>query len=231
MKKLFLLGLVAALLVSTAALPPSANAQGAGLVSSILNKMERNRRDMRSLRAGVLMQKYNAQIKVYDNFQGDVQYVPGAGQDVSVRIDWQKPQREHLAVTGGKYTLFKPLMNMAYQGSTNSASKNNKINSVLGFGMNMSKAQFNSNYSVELIGEGTLDGPHVWLLKFTPKGNAGFKFAEVWVDDSGMALQTRVTERNNDSTLVRLLNPQKNVRIDPESFKLPLAPGVKIVKG
>jgi outer membrane lipoprotein-sorting protein len=231
MKKLVLFSLVFALLASAAALPPRANAQGAGLVSSILNKMERNRRDMRSLRAGVLMQKYNAQIKVYDNFQGEVQYVPGAGQDVSVRIDWQKPQREHLAVSGGKYTLFKPRMNMAYQGSTSRASKDAKVSSILGFGLGMSKAQFNSSYNVELAGEGTLDGPHVWLLKLTPKGNAGFKYAEVWVDDSGMALQTRVTERNNDSTLVRLVNPQKNVRIEPETFKLLLGPGVKIVKG
>jgi outer membrane lipoprotein-sorting protein len=231
MKKLVLYSLVIALLAGSAVLPSRANAQGAGLVSSILNKMERNRRDMRSLRAGVLMQKYNAQIKVYDNFQGEVQYVPGAGQDVSVRVDWQKPQREVLAVDGGKYTLFKPRMNMAYQGSTSRASKDSKVSGVLGFGLGMSKAQFNSNYVIELAGEGTLDGPHVWLLKFTPKGNAGFKYAEVWVDDGGMPLQTRVTERNNDSTLVRLLNPQKNVRIDPEAFKLPLGSGVKIVKG
>jgi outer membrane lipoprotein-sorting protein len=229
MKKLVLLGLVMALLVGSATLPPSANAQGAGLVSSILNKMERNRRDMRSLRAGVLMQKYNAQIKVYDNFQGEVQYLPGAGKDVSVRVDWQKPQREHLAVTGGKYTLFKPRMNMAYQGSTN--SKNAKASGVLGFGLGMSKAQFNSAYNIELLGEGTLDGPHVWLLKFTPKGNAGFKYAEVWVDDSGMPIQTRVTERNNDSTLVRLLNPQKNTNLDRKVFDLQLGGGVKIVKG
>lgn len=229
MKKLILFGLVMALLAGSAVMPPRANAQGAGLVSSILNKMERNRRDMKSLRAGVLMQKYNAQIKVYDNFQGEVQYVPGAGQNVSVRVDWQKPQREHLAVSGGKYTLFKPRMNMAYQGATN--SKNAKASGVLGFGLGMSKAQFYSEYDIDLIGEGNLDGPHVWLLKFTPKKNAGFKYAEVWVDDGGMPLQTRVTERNNDSTLVRLVNPQKNVRIPSDAFTLPLGSGVKIVKG
>ncbi len=231
MKKLVLLGLALAFLVGSAALPPAANAQGAGLVSSILNKMERNRRDMRSLRAGVMMQKYNAQIKDYDNFQGEVQYVPGAGQNVSVRIDWQQPLREHLAVSGGKYTLFKPRLNMAYQGSTSSASKNSKVSGVLGFGLGMSKAQFNSAYDIELVGEGTLDGPHVWLLKFTPKGGASFKYAEVWVDDGGMPIQTRVTERNNDSTLVRLLNPQKNVRIPSDAFTLQLGSGVKIVKG
>jgi outer membrane lipoprotein-sorting protein len=231
MKKLVLFGLVVALLAGSAVLPPRANAQGAGLVSSILNKMERNRRDMKSLRAGVIMQKYNAQIKVYDNFQGEVQYVPGAGKDVSVRVDWQKPQREHLAVAGGKYTLFKPRMNMAYQGSTSSQQRNSKVSGVLGFGLGMSKAQFNSAYNIELVGEGTLDGPHVWLLKFTPKAGASFKYAEVWVDDGGMPLQTRVTERNNDSTLVRLVNPQKNVRIDPNTFNLQLGGGVKIVKG
>jgi outer membrane lipoprotein-sorting protein len=229
MKKLALLGLVMALLAGSALMPSRANAQGAGLVSSILNKMERNRRDMKSLRAGVIMQKYNAQIKDFDRYQGEVQYVPGAGQNVSVRVDWVHPQREHLAVSGGKYTLFKPRMNMAYQGNTN--SKNAKASGVLGFGLGMSKAQFNSAYNVELVGEGTLDGPHVWLLKFTPKGKADFQYAEVWVDDSGMPLQTRVTERNNDSTLVRLVNPQRNVRIPSDAFNLQLGSGVKIVKG
>jgi outer membrane lipoprotein-sorting protein len=95
----------------------------------------------------------------------------------------------------------------------------------------MSKAQLSSAYNVELLGEGTLDGPHVWLLKFTPKGKADFKYAEVWVDDSGMPIQTRVTERNNDSTLVRLVNPQKNTSIDRKVFDLQLGGGVKIVKG
>ena len=240
MRKLVSLSLIALMLVSTVAVAPSkasspaAAPQGAGLISSILNKMERNRREMKSLRAGVWMQKYNAQIRDEDNYVGDVQYIPGAGRNVSLRVDWRKPTNEVLAVTGGEYTLFKPRMNMAYKGSTSSASKNNKVTNVLGFGLNVSKAELNAKFHpVELLGEGTLEqgGAHVWWLKLVPKGNAGYKHAEIWVDDTGMPRQVRIVEKNNDMTTVRLINPQRNAPVDKRAFNIELGSEVKIVKG
>jgi outer membrane lipoprotein-sorting protein len=234
MKKLMTLGLVMALLLAAPAVVPSrntANAQSAGLVSSILNRMERNRRDLRSLRAGITMQKYNAQIKQYERYDGEVQYVPGSGRNVSLRVDWTRPSRETLAVENGQYTLLKPRQNVAYKGSANSGKGSNKVSSVLGFGLNASGAQLRNNYIVEFVGEGILYGNlHVTQLKLTPKGSAGYQFAEVWVDDSGMPVQTRVVERNNDATTVRLTNVQKNARVDAAVFKLDIG-GAKVVKG
>ncbi|MCA1593214.1 MAG: hypothetical protein LC754_11305 [Acidobacteria bacterium] len=207
MKKLVSLGLVSLMLIASLVVTPRpASAQGPGLVSSILNRMERNRRDLRSLHAGLVMQKYNAQLHDMDTLFGEVQYIPGSGRNMSVRVDWHKPQVEMLAVKDGQYTLYRPRLNMAYKGTTASTSKSTKVSSVLGFGLNASGAQLKSNFDVQPVGEGTLDagGPHVVMLKLIPKGNAGYQFAEVWVDDSGMPVQTRVTEKNGDSTLVRL---------------------------
>lgn len=232
MKKLVTLGLVFALLVMTPAVIPTgaANAQSAGLVSSILNRMERNRRDLKSLRAGITMQKYNAQIKDYDKYEGEVQYVPGGGRNVALRVDWQRPARETLAVENGQYTLLKPRQNVAYKGSTN--SRNAKVSGVLGFGLNVSGAQLRNNFNVDLVGEGILYGNlHVTQLKLTPKGGAGYQYAEVWVDDSGMPVQTRVVEKNNDATTVRLTNVQKNAHIAADVFRLQLGSDVKVVKG
>lgn len=233
MRKLVTLGLAVMFLVAgTTAFPPPAQAQAAGLVSSIINRMDRNRREMRSLRSGVWMQKYNAQIRQEDNYVGEVQYVAGSGRNGNVRVDWQKPVNEILAVKNGKYTLLKPRMKTAYVGSTN--SRNAKVSSVLGFGLNVSRAQLAANFEpVQVLGEGTLNqgGPHVWWLKLVPKGNASYKHMEVWVDDSGMPLQTRVVERNNDMTTVRLLNPQKNARVPSEAFDLQLGSDIKVIKG
>jgi outer membrane lipoprotein-sorting protein len=230
-----MLALATVVLPSQAATPaPAAAPQGAGLVSSILNRMERNRREMKSLRSGVWMQKYNAQIKDEDNFIGEVQYIPGAGRNVSLRVDWSKPQNEILAVANGEYTLFKPRMNMAYKGSSASAGKNNKVTNVLGFGLNVSKAELNAKFQpVEVVGEGTLEagGAHVWMLKLVPKGNASYQHAEIWVDDEGFPRQVRVIEHNGDMTTVRLLNPQRNATVSADAFKLNLGSDVKIVKG
>lgn len=243
MRKFVSLGLVAMLVVTLAASPsqasyaaatPSAAPQGAGLVSSILNKMERNRRELQSLRSGVWMQKFNAQIKEEDNYVGDLQYIPGKGRDVSLRVDWRRPTNETLSVVNGEYTYFKPRMNMAYKGNANSASKNNKVTNVLGFGLSVSKAELAAKYHTpELMGDGVLEdgGPHVWWLKLVPKGNAGYRHIEIWVDDNGMPRQVRVVERNNDMTTVRLLNPQRNARVSSDDIKLSLGSGVKIVKG
>lgn len=235
MKKYFTLSLVAVMLVALLAfIPQRAEAQGPGLVSSILNKMERNRRDLRSLRAAVTMQKYNAQLKDYDLSQGDVQYVAVQGTNANVRLDWTKPAREMLAVFNGEYTLYRPRLGQAFKGKTNSIKdgKNSKVNSTLGFALNLSGSQAKNQFNVEYAGEGTLydGGPHVLMLKLTPKGKAGYQFAEVWVDDGGMPVQTRVTEKNGDSTLVRLTNIQRNASISPKAFEIELGPNVKIVK-
>ncbi len=230
MKRFTMFGLALALVFGTAFLPASrAQAQGAGVISSVLNRMERNRRETRSLRAGITMQKYNSQLRNYEMFQGQVAYLPGSGRNVNVRVDWVKPSRQSLSVMDGKYTLFLPRQNQAMQGSANSAR--GKAGSVVGFALNASAAQLKSQYNIELVGEGTLDGPHVWLLKLTPRGGGSFQFAEIWVGDDGMPLQTRVTERNGDSTLVRLTGIQKNARVTSDDIKIQLPSGVKIVKG
>ncbi|HEV2765912.1 MAG TPA: outer-membrane lipoprotein carrier protein LolA [Pyrinomonadaceae bacterium] len=225
------IGAAALLLSSLTLAPTTAGAQGAGLISSVFNRMERNRRDLRSLRAAIQMEKFNAQLGDKDNYFGDLIYLPGSGQNNSVRVDWQRPQRETLAVKDGKYTLFRPRLNMAYEGNAN--SKNSKASSVLGFGLNVSSQQLRANFlPPEYLGEGTLYGNvHVTWLKIVPKGRAGYKHAEIWVDDNGMPVQTKVVEHNNDSTTVRLTNVQRNARVSSDEFNLQLPSNVKRVRG
>jgi outer membrane lipoprotein-sorting protein len=97
----------------------------------------------------------------------------------------------------------------------------------------MTGAQAKSQYNVEIAGNGTLEsgGPHVWWLKLTPRGGASYQFAEVWVTDDGMPIQARVTEKNNDSTTVRLDNVQRNARVTPADIEIQLPAGTKIIKG
>jgi outer membrane lipoprotein-sorting protein len=233
MKRVVTLSLVGLMFITAlASVPRNAQAQGPGLVSSILNRMDRNRRELQSLRSGVIMQKYNAQIRTEEMYEGELQYVAGSGANMKLRVDWSRPAREHLAVSGGQYTLFRPRLNMAYRGSTSSAGKNTKVNNVLGFGLNISGAQLKTKFDVEYVGEGNLYADvFVTQLKLTPKGGAGYQFAEIWVDRTGMPVQTRVVKRNGDFTLVRLVNVQKNAQVPGSAFDLDLPSGVKVVKG
>jgi outer membrane lipoprotein-sorting protein len=234
MKKLFTLSLAALMLVASLAfVAQPARAQGPGLVSSILNKMDRNRRDLSSLRAALTMQKFNAQLGDAEMSYGEMAYVAAKGRDANVRVDWTKPVRESLAVAGGEYTLYRPRLGQAYKGSTRGGGQKTKVNSVLNFAFTMTGAQAKSQFNVEISGDGELypGSPHVIWLKLTPRGGASYQFAEVWVTDDGMPIQARVTEKNSDATTVRLTNIQRNASVPADTFVIPLPAGTKIVKG
>ena len=235
MKKWFAPALAALmLLASLSVAPPRAQAQGPGLVSSILNKIDRNRRTLGSMRASIYMEKYNAQLRDTDKYTGNMAYVAGKGRDANVRVDWARPTQEILAVSGGQYTLYRPRLGQAFQGSSRNAKVGSgKANNVLSLAFTITGAQAKSQYNVEIVGEGELysGSPHVWWLKLTPRGNQGFQFAEVWVTDDGMPIQARVTEKNNDATTVRLTNIQRNANVPMKEFEVELPAGTKIVKG
>lgn len=223
MKRFAPLGLAVAILIAALAVtsPQNTNAQGAGFISSIINRMERNRQSLKSLRARVDMVKYNAQIRDEDKYVGIVQYVPAVGRNANVRLDWQSPQKEMLAIRDGQYTLFRPRLNMAYVGR---AGQGRGKQGVAFEFLNMSRQQLQTRFEpLQYLGEETLwGGVSTSHIKLVPRGGANYKYAEVWVDGSGMPVQTKVVEKNDDSTTVRLTNMEKNAGISPDVFDLKL---------
>ena len=232
MKRYLTLGLAIILtaIVAFSVVPPKTNARGSGLVCSIFSEMAHNKRNLRSMRAGISMEKYNAQLKDSDKQTGTVIYLPGAGKNAYVRVDWQRPQQETLAVADGKYTLFRPRLKMAYVGEAN--SNRNKVSSVLGFGLDATKSQLASAYDTQNVYSETLwGGVQTVHMKLVPKGGARYSYAELWVDDNGMPVQTKVVEKNGDSTTVRLLNVQRNAQVSKNEFKVELGSDIKKVRG
>ena len=63
-----------------------------------------------------------------------------------------------------------------------------------------------------------------------PRGNASFKYAEIWVDSSGMPVQTKIVEKNDDATTVRLSNLERNVKISSDEFNFKADSSVKVIK-
>src|SRR6476620_4936716 len=232
MKRLISSGLMFAFILSTLVLvtPTRTNGQGAGLVSSVLSRLEKNRQSLKSLRAGISMVKYNSQLGTEDKFNGVVIYLPGAGRQASVRIDWSSPRKEVLAVNNNKYTIFRPALNVAYQGDSRKM-KDNKAGGLMEM-MNMSRGQLEARFEpVKDVREETLwGGVSTIHLTLVPKGNAGYKYAEVWIDAGGMPVQTKIVEKNDDSTTMRLTGLEKNQAINKSDFDVKLDSSVKIVK-
>lgn len=234
MKRLVPLSLLLAVLagVSIISSPKATNGQSAGLVSSVLSRMERNRQSLKSLKASLSMEKYNAQLRDKDSYSGWVLYVPGSGRDASVRIEWQRPRHEILAVAKGQYTLFRPSLGQAIVGKSGSVKGKAGASGVLDM-MYMSKQQLEAKFQpVQDVREETLwGGVSTIHLTLVPKGNASFKYAEIWVDSSGMPVQTKIVEKNDDATTMRLNGVERNLKISPDEFSVKLDSSVKILKG
>ena len=224
--------LFAILAVAFTVSSPAVNGQSAGLVSSVLNRMERNRQSLKSLKASLSMEKYNAQLRDKENYSGWVLYVPASSRDASVRIEWQSPQREILAVSKGEYTLFRPRLNQAIRGKSGSVKGKAGAGGVLAM-MYMSKQELEARFQpVQDVREETLwGGVSTIHLTLVPKGNLSFKYAEIWVDSSGMPVQTKIVEKNDDATTMRLSGMERNLKISPDEFDIKLDSNVKIVKG
>jgi len=224
---------MAGLLMSVLCLPSVSAAGQAGMVSSILSRLEKSQRSLKTLRANISMTKYNSQLRDSDTYQGMILYIPGLGgsRDSFVRLEWTSPQHETLAVAKGNYMFYRPRLNTVIIGTTRSVA-GGKNNDVLEL-MSMSATQFRTKFGeFEDVRDETLWGG-VWTQHFrvTPKAAASYKYIEVWVDKEGLPVQTKMVEKNDDSTTVRLTNVEKNQTIPLDQFTLKLDSSVKKVKG
>jgi len=205
-------------------------AQG-GILNEILKRMETHRSTLKTLRADVTMDKYNPQLGIHDINEGNVTYLPGKNErEMYIRLDWNIPAVEQLAVIKTSYQLYRPRLLQAIEGNTKQAKGNAKAGNALSF-MSMSKEQLNANYTVKYLGEETVSGGiKTWHLQLTPKTANNYKGAELWIDGNGMPIQAKVVENNNDSTTVLLKNLQKNTTINASVFKIKYAPKTKVIK-
>ena len=198
--------------------------------NEILKRMDEHFKALTSLKASIMMDKYNAQLDEHDVTEGRVIYLPAKGRDATVRIDWTKPFEETLVVKDKKYVLYRPRLNQAIFGKVNDAQKDTKSSGLLDF-MSMSKEQLKETYSIKYLGQENVSGNILsWHLELTPKIPKSYKSSDIWVDGNGMPIQTKVTEKNNDTTIILLSNLQKNVTIDGSEFKVKLPSDVKKIQ-
>ena len=234
MKKFMPVSLVAGIVLAVISAGPTSpvRAQSAGLVSSIVNRLDQNNRSLKSLRAKISMEKYNSQLREKETYQGMVLYIPGANKSAAfIRLEWTTPLNEILTVASGKYQLYRPRLKQVIEGTTGSM-RDGKSNDVLSL-MSMSSAQLRSRFGdFEDVREETLWGG-VWTqhFKVTPKTAASYKYIEVWVDKEGFPVQTKMVEKNDDATTIRLSSLDKNQGISRDLFTQKFDDSVKRIKG
>ena len=204
----------------------------AAVIRELLQKMEDNRKSLTSMRANLRMEKFNSQIGDSDVMEGTVVYLPNKKlKKPNVRIDWSKPREEQLSVIDGKFKLYRKALNIVYVGKAESQA--NKVGGALDF-MNMSSMELKQNFKSDYLGTETIGNNFsTYKLKLTPKNSnyAKYNYAEVWIDENGMPLQAKITEKSGDWTSVLLSNIDRNATLDIKQFQLVIPKGVKEIAG
>jgi len=235
MKKAIRISIVAACL-GIMFLSISAVQSQAQVMREILDRMDRYNKALTSMQSDVTMVKTNTQLNIPETTSGKLSYIsktnPKSRGMMWVRINWTKPVEEQILVIGDEYQLYRPRLNQVIEGKTDKAKNSGSVGGALGF-MSMSRDQLRANYEAVLVSPDPEDlgGTRAWHLQLTPKTQTSYKSAELWIDANGAPLQTKITERNGDTTVVRLTNRKENASVSTSEFKLQLPKGVKIVPG
>lgn len=230
MKQYLRLGFVVAAVMFAFNVIAITEAKAQNILPEILKRMDEHQKALKSLKANVMMDKFNAQLGEHDITEGTVQYVPTKERIPLIRIDWVKPAQETLVVSNKQYIVYTPRLNRAIVGSAEKADKNTKTGNALSF-ISMSKDQLRANYNVKYLGQENVSGSiQTWHLELTPKAQQSYKLAELWVDGNGMPLQAKITENNNDTQTILLSSLNKNVSISSSVFSLKLPKGTEVVK-
>lgn len=222
---------VVGLIIVVGALAVSAVRAQRSPMAEILYRMDNHNRNLTSLRSNVTMDKTDSTVQATDRYEGTTSYLPEsfAGK-MFVRIDWSKPAVENMVVIGPQYKLYRPKLKQVIQGTTSGAKNAGAAGGALAF-IGMSREKLKELYDVVFIAKEAVGGVSAFHLQLTPKTKTSYKIAELWVDNDGMPILAKVTEKNNDITTVLLTNIQKNVKIPESFFTLDLPKDVTIVKG
>ncbi len=207
-------------------------AKAQNVLGEILRRMDAHNKALQSLRANATMEKYNSQLKIKDPYSGTAIYLAKSPKnDRCIRLNWEKPTVEQMAVVGENYELYKRSINTLYYGKvSNVTSGSGSASNALAF-LNMSRDQMKANYEIAYLGEDTVGSLKTWHLQLTPKDAKKYKLAEIWVDADGMPRQEKNIEKNDDTTTVTLSNITKNGNIKGIEFHLDYPKNVGKVHG
>ena len=204
---------------------PVINEFGNSALVGIFQRYEAHQKALTSLRANLLLTKYNSKIAETDVWEGVVSYMPEKN-DLLVRVDWTKPTQEVFTLVRGNILIYLPRSNSAFSRKLAESRKN----AVASF-INLSREKLAENHNIKYLGRENVGGNvPAWRVELTPKAQANYKTIEIWIDTNGMPIQTKITEANGDWTNIYLSDLQKNTAVKVEDFRILLPKETQVIR-
>lgn len=204
-------------------------AQSRKVVKIIVKRLVANEKTVKSMTANLTLIRYDVTLDISDTATGTFAYLPKlrtTRNRIYARIDWVKPVSEQIVVIGDDFELYRPRLNQVIFGKI----KNVSVNSPLKF-LHMSRIMLDKNYSVNYLGRTkTTLGLKMSTLRVSPTSDKTFRWAEFWIDKSGVLRQVKFFENNGDTATLSLSNIKKNAMIQGEIFRLRYSKNVKRIK-
>lgn len=207
-----------------------AEARAQGPMGKILSRLDAYNQNLSSLKAKITMVKTDTGLGIADTTKGNIAYLPEKpGRPRYLRINWTEPIVEFIQVIGDDYKLYSPYRNLAIEGKTSKAQGSAKAGTAFAF-IGMSAEKRRANFTAEYVGEEVLsDGTPSIHLILKPKGKADFRYADVWINGTGLPQQTKITAAaNGDHTTILLSGVDENKKIDGKTFELTYKKGTVV---
>lgn len=201
-------------------------ASGPGVIGAVLARISAHQRALRSLRSDIKVTSVTTGIDETEVREGKLINLAGDANGSSIRIDWKKPEEESLSVVGSTFTVYQPKLAQVTIGKTGDET----AMAVLP-GLNMGKADLKLSFDINYLGvEEVSPGVQTWRLELKRKGNTDLKPIYLWVDNTGMIVQGKFTEKDGGTITVLLTKPEKNITLKPEDFNIVYPKETKVIR-
>jgi outer membrane lipoprotein-sorting protein len=202
-------------------------------LQKVYRQMETVGKSLRTFYARISEKKYTSILKEFDTPKtGDFYLARAKDGSTMMRRDISSPGREILTLKGEVATVYQPKIKQARK--VNLGKYSDKAAEFLAFGIGKPPADLQKNYDISYIGDESVGGSPCAMLSMKPKDPkmaAYYSMIVMWVQkSSGIPLQYKLQEVNNDYLLETFSDQRLNIAIPDSKFEQNLPKDVDIQK-
>ncbi|MGD0099544.1 MAG: sigma-E factor regulatory protein RseB domain-containing protein [Acidobacteriota bacterium] len=200
-------------------------------LQQVYRQMEAAGKGFRSFHAKISKKQYTAVLKEFGTVEtGEFYMARAKDRSTMMRQDITSPARVILTIKGELITIYRPTIKEAQIHNLGKSRENSAEYLALGIGQ--PPAELQKNYDISYQGEESVGGSPCALLNLKPKNpKTSNLYALIvwWVKkSSGIPIQIKLQETNNDFLLVTFSDEKINPNIPDSKFEQKLPAGVEI---
>jgi outer membrane lipoprotein-sorting protein len=201
----------------------------AGNLESVLARMDQAAPSFRGMTAGLRKVAFTAVVNDTNEEFGTIALLRPKPKDLRMLVQFTKPDARSVAFAGRKLQIFYPKINTVQEYDLGKQASLVDQFLLLGFGTTGSDLKL--GYSIQFLGEETLNSQKTFHLELTPKSSDVLKHVrkiEIWIADSNaQPLQQKVWQNSRDYTLINYSDVKLLPGLKDDAVQLKLPAGVK----